>query len=266
LSKQTKTKSGLIKKGWKFMHRFFVCAESVSGEHVNLTGSQAHQINNVLRLKAGEHVILLDNTGYEYTAVLTAPCAGRGRPEVTCKVISKQLSHSEPQTQITLYQSLLVRQKFEWVLQKCTEVGVSCFVPVITQRSIIRSPDIITTSKRTRWQSIVTEAAEQSARGRIPEIREPLKFADALDKIKDYNYRLIGAPDVLGRSLRGILRNDDDKPSSVALFIGPEGGFTDEELAAAKEKMVTAFSLGRRILRTETAAIVTTAIILYELE
>jgi 16S rRNA (uracil1498-N3)-methyltransferase len=243
------------------MHRFFVSKECLQAKQVILTGRQAHQIRNVLRMKSGDHVIVLDNTGCEYTAILTKI----GRQNVVGEVISKQQAQAEPHTRITLYQSLLTREKFEWMLQKCTEVGVTSFVPVVTERSIVRRPDAITSRKLSRWREIITEAAEQSGRGRIPQLDAAVNFADAVSRIGDFNRCLIGLPGAAGSSVREILRNGNAKPVTVALFIGPEGGFTDEEIADACSKGATAFSLGKRILRTETAAVVASAVILYEL-
>jgi 16S rRNA (uracil1498-N3)-methyltransferase len=243
------------------MHRFFVSEESLQGKQVVFTGRQAHQIRNVLRIKSGDHVIVLDNTGCEYTVVLTKV----GRQDVVGEVVSRQQVQAEPRTQITLYQSLLAREKFEWVLQKCTEVGVTKFVPMITGRSIVRRTDAITSRKLSRWRDIITEAAEQSGRGQIPQLDAPVNFVDAVCRLGDFDHCLIGTLGAAGSSVRDILRTGDTEPATVALFIGPEGGFTDDEIADACSKGATAFSLGKRILRTETAAVVASAVILYEL-
>jgi len=243
------------------MHRFFVAEENLRGKQVVFTGRQAHQIRNVLRMKSGDHVIVLDNIGYEYTVILTKV----GRQDVTGEIVSKQQAQVEPNTQITLYQSLLAREKFEFVLQKCTEVGVEKFVPMITERSIVRRPDDITPRKLSRWRNIIAEAAEQSGRGRIPQLDASVNFVDAVSRLSDFDCCLIGSLAATGSSVREILRTGSTEPVAVALFIGPEGGFTDDEISDACSKGATAFSLGKRILRTETAAVVASAVILYEL-
>jgi 16S rRNA (uracil1498-N3)-methyltransferase len=243
------------------MHRFFVVEKNLRGKQVFLTGRQAHQIRNVLRMKPGDHIIVLDNTGCEYTVVLTKV----GRQDVVGEVISQRQAQAEPKMQITLYQSLLAREKFEWVLQKCTEVGVTKFVPMITERSIVRRPDAITSRKLSRWRDIIAEAAEQSGRGLIPQLNAPVNFADALCRLGDFDRCLIGTLAADGSNIREILQTRETKPVAVALFIGPEGGFTDGEIADTCSKGATAFSLGKRILRTETAAVVASAVILYEL-
>lgn len=242
------------------MHRFFVPRERLQDGRVLLTGRFAHQIRNVLRMEPGEHIIVLDNIGWEYTVVLTKV----SRVEVMGEVVSRQQSQAEPQTQITLYQSLLAREKFELVLQKCTEVGVTHYVPMITQRCIVRRPEDITPNKLSRWQSIITEAAEQSGRGRIPQLKSSVSFSDAVSGLIAFDRCFIGALQA-GQNLRELLRERDTKQVNVALLVGPEGGFTEQEIALACSKGATAFSLGKRILRTETAAIVASAVILYEL-
>jgi len=243
------------------MHRFFMLQKNFQGKQVVFTGQQAHQIRNVLRMGPGDHLIVLDNTGSEYTVALTEV----GRQQVLGEIIYKRPAQAEPRTQITLYQGLLAREKFEWVLQKCTEVGVTRFVPTVTERSIVRRPDTVTAHKLSRWRRIITEAAEQSGRGRIPQLEATINFPDAVSGLGSFDRCLIGSPQATGRGLREILRAGGAEPVAIALLIGPEGGFTDKEIAVACSKGATAFSLGKRILRTETAAVVASAVILYEL-
>ena len=243
------------------IHRFFVPSENLVDNKVVLVGRQAHQIRNVLRMEAGDRIIVLDNTDCEYTVVLTQV----GRQEVVGNVISKQRAQAEPRTQITLYQSLLAREKFEWVLQKCTEVGVTGFVPMVTERSIIRRPDAVTPRKLSRWRCIIAEAAEPSGRGRIPELEGPVNFADAVSGLGDFDRCLIGTLGTEGISIREVLQFGSTEPVAVALLIGPEGGFTDKEIRLAQASSAKPVSLGSRILRTETAAVVASAVILYEL-
>jgi len=245
------------------MNRFFVSTSDFHDEQVVLGKRQAHQIRNVLRMNKGDRVIVLDNTGYEYEAVLTEI----EKDGVLGRIEQKRPAAGEPQVRLTLYQSLLSRDKFELVLQKCTEVGVSRFVPVITQRSLVRGADTVTPNKLARWQRIITEAAEQSHRGRIPELDLPIEFEEAVSSLADHDLSLIASPDEHNTTLRKALhKSNRTRPQTVALFIGPEGGFTDQELKLVCDAGTTPVSLGQRILRTETAAVVTTALILYELE
>lgn len=244
------------------MHRFFVTADSFHEKQIVLTGAAAHQIRNVLRMKSGDSIIVLDNSGDEYTVLLTEI----DKQRVVGEVIGRQKSEAEPKIQITLYQSLLAREKFEWVLQKCTEAGVSGFVPVVTERSIVRWPETLTPRKMSRWRSIITEAAEQSGRGRIPMLESSVYFSDALAGLGGFDLCLVGSLQPNGLSLREILRTGETEIIRIALFIGPEGGFTEKEIADACGRGAKTFSLGKRILRTETAAVVASALILYELD
>jgi 16S rRNA (uracil1498-N3)-methyltransferase len=241
-------------------NRFFITESSLEGDVVRLSAEQAHQVCHVLRLKPEDSIVVLDNGGFEYDVTLTE-VTGR---EVTGRITGKRLASGEPRRQITLFQSLLARDKFEMVLQKGTEVGVSRFVPVQTDRSLLRAKQV-DAKKMARWRRIVTEAAEQSHRGRIPEIEQPVGFADALEQFGQLDRVLMAAPSVESPTLREALMEDDKAPASVGILIGPEGGFTQQEVVLASEKGAIAICLGRRILRTETAAIVVPALVLYEL-
>lgn len=141
------------------------------------------------------------------------------------------------------------------------------FVPVISGRSIVRGRSSITVKKLERWRRIITEAAEQSGRGKIPELAEPLKLEDALIWQKEFDLSLMGSAQREVEGLRSVLGQRDIKTNNaIAVFIGPEGGFTEEELQRGRDNGIIEFSLGRRILRTETAAVVASALILYESE
>jgi 16S rRNA (uracil1498-N3)-methyltransferase len=240
-------------------NRFFVPASSFEGELVRLSREQAHQVHQVLRLGPGDTVVVLDDRGAEYEVTLTAV----GPKEAIGRVVSTRPAVGEPKVQLTLFQSLLIREKFEWVLQKTTEVGVTQIVPVLTARGLVRTKQI-EENKLDRWQRILTEAAEQAHRGRIPRLEPVVPFADVFARFVGFDRVLVAAPSEtvsLREALRGIGRPDP----AIALLIGPEGGFTEEEVALAREKSAIAVGLGPRILRTETAAIVACALILYEL-
>jgi len=249
-------------KGVHGLHRFFVPVESLQGKKVVMAGQQAQQIRNVLRIRNGEHITVLDKQGWEYEVVLTAV----RRTEVTGQVVERRRAMGEPDTQITLYQSLLKREKFEWVLQKCTEVGVRRFVPVITERSLIRGLDATKADKIDRWRRIITEAAEQSGRGLIPELSRAISLEKAIGNLAGFGCCLIASRQTEGSGVRSALRRSDKGASTtIALLIGPEGGFTEEEVKRSQATGIVPISLGRRILRTETAAVVAASLILYEL-
>jgi 16S rRNA (uracil1498-N3)-methyltransferase len=217
----------------------------------------------------GDRIIVLDNTGYEYDVTLRDVT----KDEAIGEILQKRPAGGEPDAKITLYQSILSRDKFEWVLQKSTEIGVAQFVPVVTQNSIIRKIDKITPQKYLRWRHIIQEAAEQSRRGRIPELQNLINFQDAISNLDKFDISLIASPakpeskpPSAGDSLHQILRKKGTRPINIALFIGPEGGFTQQEYQAARDAGAVPIGLGKRILRTETAAVVASALILYELD
>ena len=243
------------------MQRFFVNKENISAEQIIITDSRVHQIRDVLRMRAGDEVIVLDNTGQEYKVRLT----NISQREVKGQVIQQRKCLAEPHTKITLYQSLLARDKLEVVLQKCTEVGVTCFVPVVTERSIVRKPEKITKEKLARFENIIAEASEQSGRGVIPVLHSPVVMSQALSEMANYDICLVASTKDCS-SIKEILRSSSSSPVRIALFVGPEGGFSDAELELFNSRGVQSISLGSRILRTETAGVVASAIILYELE
>jgi len=241
-------------------NRFFIPASSIEGDRVQLSPEQSHQVCHVLRLKPGDTIVVLDDSGDECNVTLTAVC----RTETVGQVTSKQRAPGEPVAEITLFQSLLIREKFEWVLQKGTEVGVTQFVPMLTERGIVRTKTI-EENKLDRWRRILTEAAEQSQRGRVPQLEPVVTFNNAVLQMGDFDRCLITAPSDGAVALRDALQGITHSPASVAVMIGPEGGFTEEEVALACEKGAVRVGLGPRILRTETAAMIACALVLYEL-
>jgi 16S rRNA (uracil1498-N3)-methyltransferase len=243
------------------MHHFFIPPKNITNRQAILTGAQARQVAQVLRMRPGEVLVVLDNEGWAYEVRLTAVTP----QQVTADILEKRLAMGEPAVHITLYMALLKREKFEWVLQKCTEIGVSRFVPVVTQRSLAQDLDL-KPGKLERWHKIITEAAEQSRRGRIPELCEPMKLAEALAQhgaeVAIIPWEGADAASATAVTLRTTLAGKT--PQSIALFIGPEGGFAPEEIELAIQHNVQPVTLGKRILRAETAALVTASLLLYE--
>jgi len=239
-------------------NRFFVSESGFDTNQVRLDPDQAHQVCHVLRLKAGDEIVVLDNAGYEYDATLTQ----LSKREVVGRITDKRPAGGEPRVSITLFQSLLAREKFEWVLQKGTEAGVCRFVPVQTSRSIMRAKQI-DDKRLARWRKIITEAAEQSHRGRIPQIDGAIDLPEAISQSSDFDLALIATPTAESPTLKQILEPRTEKPTSVALFIGPEGGFAPNESDLACTNMAKPVRLGPRIFRAETAGPVTSALILF---
>ena len=242
------------------MHRFFVSPQCIDGNAVTLSGNVARQLARVLRSRPGDRVIVLDGSGWEYSVVLTEVRSDRVRGIVA----DRSPSRGEPSTNITLYQAVLKADRFELVLQKGTELGVSAFVPIFCARSVPKRREGPGAANRLgRWRSIITEAAEQSGRGRIPALEKPLDFFEACDGVR--GFAIIPWEHEGARSLKAALGPRKGDGLEVGMFIGPEGGFTQEEIDYARARGLVSVSLGARTLRAETAGIVAAAAILYEL-
>ena len=252
------------------MHRFFVDPECIGETSASVVGPVARQAARVLRLRPGESVVLLDNTGWEYSVRLDSVSSTRLEGEV----VEKQKGTGDPSVLVTLYQGALKSDKLETVLQKGTEIGVSAFVPVLSRRSVVRSSKDWSEGKYTRWRKIITEAAEQSGRSLIPYLGAPMTWQQASTSAR--GVRLMaweGDPDER-RNENGITRAgfreavlpsmDRIRKEGLSLFVGPEGGFDAEEVEEARASGVAVVSLGRRILRGETAGLAMAAAVMYE--
>jgi 16S rRNA (uracil1498-N3)-methyltransferase len=243
------------------MHRFFIPPEWVSGARVTLNGPIVHQIHNVLRMRPGDHILVLDNSGWTREVELRE----MGSEQAVGQVVRRRLAEGEPRTKITLYQGVLKRRRFEFALQKGTELGIVEFVPLISDRAIIADLGDVD-KRRTRWERIVQEAAEQSGRGRLPHLEPAMLFPHACEQAqRQGGLALIPWEEERSLSLRSVLARQQKKPFIVSLFIGPEGGFTADEAELARRYGVQTVTLGPRILRAETAGLVAATAILYEL-
>lgn len=245
------------------MQRFFVPAAAIREGLVEFDAAVSHQLRQVLRLAAGDVVAVGDGQGRTWQAELVE----LDRQRVRARLLAEQVSHSEPATRITLYQGTLKADKFEWVLQKGTELGVQRFVPLIAQRSIVRDQAALA-GKRPRWQSIVREAAEQSGRTWLPEVAHAQDLAAALhDRQRPADLRLICWENETSQHLRDAVQPAVEAGTAPAidLFVGPEGGFASDEIATARACGVQVISLGPRILRAETAGLAAVVALLYAL-
>lgn len=244
------------------MHRFFLKPEDITGHYVAFPRDTAHQIIHVLRLGEGDQVDVLDNLGHIHHVRLGVATAGM---TLTGKIIETNPVTTEPELSISLYFGLSSREKVEWILQKGTEVGVSAFFPFLSSRTLVQSSSL-TTKKLARWERIIKEAAEQSGRGRLPVLDQP-KFIDAYfsDVANKNHLCLIAWENARAEhaSLSELLEGFEG--DSMALFVGPEGGFSEDEVSHAQKAGCQVVSLGARTLRMETAAIVFPALVLYEL-
>ena len=233
------------------MPRFFV--EPLQGDRAIVTGQDAHHIARVLRMRVGEPLTLCDGAGVDYHCEieeLAGDC-------VYLRVLESEPTQSEPTMAVTLYQGLPKSEKMDFIVQKAVELGAVRIVPVAMARSIVKLKADEGAKKQQRWQKIAAEAAGQSGRGCIPQVSQPLSFKQALAEMS-------GTPSVAfyeggGQPLSALIEKEQ---LSVSVMIGPEGGFDEAEIEQLRENGVAVATLGKRILRCETAPVAALAILM----
>jgi 16S rRNA (uracil1498-N3)-methyltransferase len=227
------------------LHRFFVSSEIDSNETVTINDlNLVHQLRNVFRFTVGGQVILLDNSGFEYHAMIS----NIGPASVTFSVVSRRESPNESQREIHLFVSIIKKDKFEWIVEKGTEIGVSKFIPVISDRSEKKALNL------ERMEKIIKEASEQSGRAKMPTVSEPVP----LEEVTALEFPCF----VFDPNGQTFTIEHAQKFSPLGIFIGPEGGWSDKEIFVFKKNDYKVYSLGPQILRAETAAILVPGIIL----
>ena len=251
------------------MHRFFIAPELVKevGVYLSLPKELAHQVRDVLRLNLGEKLILLDNQGNEILATVE----GSSRAGVIVQLLERHTGKQVSPIRIVLCQGLMKSARFEWILEKGTELGVSIFAPIHCRRSTAGLEEA-GAAKIQRWQRIIQEATEQCGRATLPELLPILPLEKALTTIPAGALAIMPWEEAEGRSLRDVLAGVRMRvagvviPQTILLFIGPEGGLDAEEVALARKHGVQVVTLGSRILRAETAALAGVANVMYALE
>ena len=232
------------------MPRFFV--ESVSGGQVILTGPDAAHMCRSLRMKPGDTVTLCDTQGFDYQCVVQ-----RLSPEeAALTIIDKHQCENEPSLSVILYQGLPKGEKMDWIVQKAVELGVSQIVPVRMERCVSRKAS---QKKTDRWQKIAGEAAKQCGRGILPQVCPPADFHQALIQAAQAEVFLF-CYEGGGESVSRLITQ---KTKTVSVLIGPEGGFSLPEAEAARKAGGVPVTLGKRILRTETAPLAALSVIMY---
>ncbi len=233
------------------MPKFFVSKSQINGDAAQITGEDIRHISNVLRLAKGDSVVICSN-GYDYAGVID----NITNLSVSVKLLGGEKCLAEPDVNIVLYQGIPKQGKMEQIIQKCTELGVLKIVPVVTKRCVAQPKD-----KMTRWQRVAKEAAKQSGRGIMPQIGGCISFAEAVGQMSRVDTALMFYEAERSLGLKDVL--DKKRISEIAIMIGPEGGFEPSEVQHAKQANILSVSLGRRILRTETAAAAVIPIIMY---
>ncbi|MDY0234638.1 MAG: 16S rRNA (uracil(1498)-N(3))-methyltransferase [Gudongella sp.] len=240
------------------MHRFFIKSAQNQSEQLIITGQDVKHIKNVLRMKLDDKIEIVKD-GNSYVCSIHSI----ENDKVIVKILFKNDKSNESPLKIHLYQSLPKSTKMETILQKCTELGVFSFHPIITERSIVKIDEKKEIKKLERWESIVLEAAKQSKRDLLPEIHPIQRFKEALNGLEN---KLIIVPYELENNfgIKDFLQSINII-DEVCVFIGPEGGFEEEEIDDLVEIGAQIVSLGPRILRTETAGFITCGVVQYEL-
>ncbi len=233
------------------MSRFFIAP--FDGDTAVLTGQDAHHVARVLRMRVGEELTLCDGAGTDYVCRITAVDSG----EVQAQVLYRTPTESEPTTAVTLYQGLPKSEKMDLIVQKCVEIGITRIVPVATARSIVKLNAAEGAKKQARWQKIAASAAEQSGRGIVPEVAEPMSFAAALKEMERENAVVFYEGG--GEPLSALV---SEETRQVSLVIGPEGGFEAEEIERLRSVGAAVATLGKRILRCETAPLVALSVVM----
>ena len=244
------------------MFHFFVSPENISADTVTVTGGDVNHIKNVLRMKQGEKFIANDGNGGSYCCAVSEIYEDR----IVAEILEGQLSSTELPVRLVLFQGLPKADKMELIIQKAVELGVSEIVPVEMTRCVVKLDEKKKKSKTARWQSISESAAKQSGRTVIPEIHDAMSYKNALDFAKDFD--IVFVPYECADSMAKMKEKMNEiKPGmSVGIFIGPEGGFEKDEIEKAVEAGGEIVSLGKRILRTETASIAALAICMFNIE
>ncbi len=242
------------------MSRFYVPKENVKGKNIVIDGKEAHHILDVMRLKDGDTVVVFDGTGNEYSGFIKDIDARARRLNVEIVRTEKPPRDSMPE--VTLAQAIPKKGKMAYIVEKATELGVSNVIPFISERTVVK-PDRAGRKKKTeRWQKIAVEAAKQCGRTGIPVVGDVVEFEDLAKRINEYDLSLLaclsGETVPLKDTLAGF------KAGKILVLIGPEGDFTPEEAKMADRDNCRFVSLGRRVLKSDTAGLFVLSALNYE--
>lgn len=245
------------------MHRFYVSPQDISDERVWLDQEQSRHIDRVLRLAAGDQVIVFDGLGREYEICLQGLRNGRFAGEI----IRMLTPNTEPGLKISLVQGIAKGDKMDFIMQKAVELGAAAIYPFFSQHAVVKLDQEKAAKKQERWQVIAREACKQCRRSYIPIVHQPAAFQSILDTINGRpaimlyeNENRCGLKELLSEKRPSLLGNEE-----IFLIVGPEGGFALSEVEMASSRGVMTAGLGARILRTETASLAALSIVLYEL-
>ena len=243
------------------MYHFFVEEEQVNGENAYISGSDVNHILNVLRMKIGEELLISVKGDWDYLCKIEEIENDR----VNLKVL-ESMEQRELPIKLTLLQGIPKSDKLEMIIQKAIELGVSNIIPVKTNRVVVKIDEKKTQAKVNRWNAIAESAAKQSKRSIIPKVLKPQTIDNALEIVKDYGVKLLPYENADGIKKTKDILNSLDSKNNIAVFIGPEGGFEEAEVKKSTDSGFEVITLGKRILRTETAGLALLSNIMIRLE
>lgn len=244
------------------MSHFFITSGQIAGDYLTIVGEDVNHMKNVLRMRTGEAFTAADEAGMFYHCEVDT----LEKEQVTAKIMWKEQGISELASKIYLFQGLPKSDKMELIIQKAVELGAYEIVPVATKRAIVKLDAKKEASKLKRWQAIAEGAAKQSGRMLVPKISEVKTFGEALQMAQALDMNVIPYECARGMEATREIFGSIQPGMSVGIFIGPEGGFEESEVEKAQEMNVKPVTLGKRILRTETAGLTTLSILMYLLE
>lgn len=245
------------------MYRFFVEPSQVGEKEIIITGSDVNHIKNVLRMKPKETILISSKENLEYTCYIEE----LNEDEIKAHIMYVQEAGYELASKLYLFQGLPKSDKMEWIIQKAVELGVHEVIPVASKRAVVKLDQKKEEKKRTRWQAIAESAAKQSKRMYVPEVTKVMSFSQAVEYAKSMDVVLIPYELAKGMAETKEVIKKIEKGQSVGIFIGPEGGFEEAEVElAVQEAHARPITLGKRILRTETAGLTVLSILMFTLE
>lgn len=246
------------------MARFFVTPDQIRQDMIYIYDGDVNHIKNVLRMREGEEVSISDGEGTDYHCIIEE----LDKDCIKLRIQNSWKSYSELPVKLHLFQGLPKADKMELIIQKAVELGAYEIIPVSTSRSIVKLDDKKAAKKVSRWQGIAESGAKQSGRAIIPEVLSPMSFKQALNYARELDATIIPYEKAEGiDDTRAVIRGlHDSAVQSIGIFIGPEGGFSEQEVELAMEAGAKPITLGKRILRTETAGLTTLSILMFEFE
>ncbi len=253
-----------IKEGMVLvMYRFYVDQSQIGEQFITIKGTDVNHIKNVLRMRIGEKLVICNGQGKDFYCIIDR----ESKDEITVSIEEICDTDTELDGKIYLFQGLPKKDKMELIIQKAVELGVYEIIPVMTQRTVVKLEDKKKEAKKLeRWQLIATSAAKQSNRGIIPMVSDTMNFKEALNYAKNMDVKIIPYEEADGINKTKEIIQSMKSNQSVAVFIGPEGGFEEKEIGQALEAGILPITLGRRILRTETAGLAILSMIMLQME